>query len=41
MRLVPDCSCMDDGMIVEDGSPREIFANPQQERTKSFLSHVL
>ena len=32
---------MDDGMIVEDGVPREIFANPQQERTKSFLSHVL
>ena len=32
---------MDDGKIVEDGDPREIFANPQQERTKSFLSHVL
>jgi polar amino acid transport system ATP-binding protein len=32
---------MDDGLIVEDGVPREIFANPQQERTKSFLSHVL
>jgi polar amino acid transport system ATP-binding protein len=32
---------MDDGRIVEDGNPREVFANPQQERTKSFLSHVL
>ena len=32
---------MDDGRIVEDGVPREVFANPQQERTKSFLSHVL
>lgn len=32
---------MDDGRIVEDGDPREVFANPQQERTKSFLSHVL
>ena len=32
---------MDDGRIVEDGSPKEVFANPQQERTKSFLSHVL
>jgi polar amino acid transport system ATP-binding protein len=32
---------MDDGQIVEDGVPREVFANPQQERTKSFLSHVL
>ena len=32
---------MDDGRIVEDGQPKEVFANPQQERTKSFLSHVL
>ena len=32
---------MDDGRIVEDGVPKEIFANPQQERTRSFLSHVL
>jgi polar amino acid transport system ATP-binding protein len=32
---------MDDGRIVEDGRPREIFANPQDGRTKSFLSHVL
>jgi polar amino acid transport system ATP-binding protein len=32
---------MDDGRIVEDGVPREVFANPQQERTKAFLSHVL
>ena len=32
---------MDDGKIVEDGNPREIFNNPSDERTKSFLSHVL
>jgi len=32
---------MDDGKIVEDGVPREIFENPREERTKSFLSHVL
>jgi polar amino acid transport system ATP-binding protein len=32
---------MDHGVIVEDGVPRDVFANPQQERTKSFLSHVL
>lgn len=32
---------MDDGKIVEDGHPREVFENPQQERTKSFLEHVL
>lgn len=32
---------MDDGVILEDGEPRAIFANPSHERTKSFLSHVL
>jgi polar amino acid transport system ATP-binding protein len=32
---------MDDGKIVEDGIPKEIFANPHDERCKSFLSHVL
>jgi polar amino acid transport system ATP-binding protein len=32
---------MDDGKIVEDGVPNEVFENPQAERTKSFLSHVL
>src|SRR5207247_259108 len=29
---------MDAGVIVEAGKPREILANPQPERTKSFLS---
>jgi polar amino acid transport system ATP-binding protein len=32
---------MDDGRVVEDGAPKEIFANPRDERCKSFLSHVL
>lgn len=32
---------MDGGYIVEQGKPSEIFANPQEERTKSFLSKVL
>lgn len=32
---------MDEGVIVEQGSPGEIFGNPQNERTKSFLSKVL
>ncbi|HET8969552.1 MAG TPA: amino acid ABC transporter ATP-binding protein [Candidatus Nanopelagicales bacterium] len=32
---------MDSGVIVESGSPREMLANPQHERTKSFLSKVL
>ena len=32
---------MDDGVIVEEGEPRAIFASPQHERTKQFLSKVL
>jgi polar amino acid transport system ATP-binding protein len=32
---------MDEGIIVEKGSPREMLTNPQHERTKSFLSKVL
>jgi len=27
--------------VVEHGPPREIIANPQHDRTKSFLSKVL
>ena len=32
---------MDDGVVVETGRPREVFANPRHERTKAFLSKVL
>ena len=32
---------MDAGVIVESGNTREVIANPQHERTKSFLSKVL
>jgi ABC-type polar amino acid transport system ATPase subunit len=32
---------MDEGVIAEEGSPDEVFGNPQNERTKSFLSKVL
>ncbi|MCW2754722.1 MAG: amino acid transporter ATP-binding protein [Marmoricola sp.] len=32
---------MDGGVIVEEGNPREVLANPQQERTQRFLSNVL
>jgi polar amino acid transport system ATP-binding protein len=32
---------MDGGVIVESGTPREVLANPKQERTKLFLSKVL
>lgn len=29
---------MDDGVIVEQGSPQEVFGNPNEERTKQFLT---
>ncbi|WP_305070471.1 amino acid ABC transporter ATP-binding protein [Micromonospora sp. ATA51] len=32
---------MDDGVIVEQGSPGEVFGNPQHRRTQAFLSKVL
>ncbi|MDU5806842.1 MAG: amino acid ABC transporter ATP-binding protein [Peptoniphilus harei] len=32
---------MDGGYIVEEGSPEEIFGNPQNDRTKDFLGKVL
>ena len=32
---------MSDGVIVEEGTPEQIFDNPQQQRTKEFLSCVL
>jgi len=32
---------MDQGTILEDGSPKEIFENPKEERTKEFLDKVL
>jgi polar amino acid transport system ATP-binding protein len=32
---------MDEGLIVEEGPPRELFASPQQARTKAFLGRIL
>jgi ABC-type polar amino acid transport system ATPase subunit len=32
---------MDGGVIVEEGKPLDIFANPREERTKGFLRKVL
>lgn len=32
---------MSDGIIVEEGTPEEIFSNPKEQRTKDFLSCVL
>ena len=31
----------DDGMIVEEGPPEQIFEDPQSDRTKLFLSQIL
>ncbi len=31
----------DEGMIVESGTPDQIFKNPQEKRTKLFLSQIL
>jgi general L-amino acid transport system ATP-binding protein len=38
------CSRMfffDEGMVVESGTPKDIFENPQEDRTKLFLSQIL
>ena len=32
---------MDGGQIIEEGTPKQIFENPQQDRTKLFLSQIL
>ena len=32
---------VDEGIIQEQGTPDEVFGNPQNPRTQSFLSKVL
>ena len=32
---------MDEGIIMEQGTPQQIFTDPKEERTKSFLASVL
>ena len=32
---------MDEGVIMEQGTPDAIFSNPKEERTKNFLASVL
>lgn len=32
---------MDDGRVIEEGTPDEIFSNPKNKRTQEFLSKVL
>ena len=31
---------MDDGKIIEEGSPKELFSNPKNIRTKQFLKQI-
>ena len=30
---------MDNGVVVEQGQPHQLFDDPQQERTQQFLAH--
>lgn len=32
---------MDEGVWIEEGTPEKIFNNPEQERTRQFLAHIL
>jgi L-cystine transport system ATP-binding protein len=32
---------MDDGLIVEEGTPKEFFTRPREERTRQFLLRIL
>ena len=31
----------DEGLVIESGSPHEIFKEPKEDRTKLFLSQIL
>jgi len=31
---------MADGIIEEEGSPQQVFGNPQSEKTRSFIAHT-
>ena len=32
---------LDEGLVVEEGTPADLFDRPQEERTRRFLSKVL
>ncbi|MBQ1639981.1 MAG: amino acid ABC transporter ATP-binding protein, partial [Lachnospiraceae bacterium] len=32
---------MDGGVVVEEGSPNDIFTHPKEERTKQFLKRII
>ena len=31
---------MDAGRVIETGAPADLFSNPQQERTRAFISRI-
>ena len=39
LRLSDEILFMEKGKVIEQGDPKELFENPQQEETRSFLSH--
>ncbi|MBR3224586.1 MAG: ABC transporter permease subunit [Atopobiaceae bacterium] len=44
MRFAKDVSTrvffMDEGVIYEEGSPNEVFGNPQRDKTRRFINHL-
>jgi len=36
-----DMAFIDEGLVVEEGRPRELFANPQSERLQKFFAQIL
>ncbi len=41
-RGVADRMCyFNEGLVIESGTPNDIFENPQEDRTKLFLSQIL
>ena len=40
-RSCRSCDFMADGIIQEEGTPKEIFENPQNSRTQDFLNKVV
>jgi ABC-type polar amino acid transport system ATPase subunit len=31
----------DEGQVIESGTPKQVFENPQEDRTKKFLSQII
>ena len=39
-RFADEVALFDSGVIVEQAPPEQFFTQPEQERTRTFLSHV-